>query len=141
RERTEKCSALLESATVPAELVELAGMLREAGAKADRGLKLLVEGSGDLQKIIAAMQERGLGNPNAQQLLSRGSRAILAAIMDSPFSKAFETIAPRERKNFAQFTASWANAIDHAASIKLNKEGGAENAAQQRCPNNRQNSA
>jgi len=108
----QEAEAMAEAARVAEEIAELAGLMREAGAKAERGLKLMIEGSNDLRKIIVAMQQRGLGNPNAQQLQSLGRRAILGALVDSPFAKEFEHIAPRERQSFASFTSSWASAIE-----------------------------
>src|SRR5262245_21857812 len=111
-----------EEAKIAEELVELAQLMREAGQKADKGLALMIEGSNELKRIIAAMQERGLNNPSAQQLQSLGRRAILGSIVDSPFTKEFEFIAVRERQDFAQFTASWADAIERNVNAKLKEE-------------------
>src|SRR5262249_6982205 len=100
--------AMAEAAKVAAELAELAQLLREAGAKADKGLAMMIEGSNDLRKVVQAINARGLGSPSAQQLQSLGSRAILGAIVNSPFAKAFEHISPRERQSFASFASQWA---------------------------------
>lgn|SRR5262245_31154224 len=118
--------ARAEEARIAAELVELAQIMRESGVKADRGLKLMIEGANELKRIIQAMQERGLNNPSAAQLQALGSRAIKGAIVDSPFAKDFEHISPRERQSFAAFTSGWASAIERNVSTKL--EGG-KNAA------------
>src|SRR5262249_34685405 len=79
--------ARAEERRIAGELAELAQMMREAGAKCDRALKLLAEGSNELRKIVQATNQRGLGNPSAQQLQSLGSRAILAMIINSPYAK------------------------------------------------------
>src|SRR5262249_27289469 len=125
----ENAEAEAEAAKVAEELAELAQLMREAGAKADKGLRLLIQGSNELKRIIAARQELGLGNPSAQQLQSLGRRAILGAIVDSPFACEFEHISPRERQSFAQFTSSWASAIEHNVGAKTKKEAADERAA------------
>jgi hypothetical protein len=121
--------ARAEAARVAEELAELAELLREAGAKADKGLAMLIEGSNDLRKVVQAINARGLGSPSAQQLQSLGSRAILGAIVNSPFAKAFEHIAPRERQNFIQFASAWADMVEHHVSAKPKKEAADERAA------------
>src|SRR5262249_34395577 len=50
--------ARAEEARVAGELAELAQMMREAGAKCDRALKLLAEGSNELRKIVQATNQR-----------------------------------------------------------------------------------
>jgi len=115
--------ARAEEARVAEELLELSTMLREAGAKADRALKLFAEASNDLRKIIAATNQRGLGNPSAAQLQALGSRAILGSLIDSPYARDFQHLAPRERTRFCEFTSAWASALERFASQKLNKGG------------------
>src|SRR5215471_6414995 len=111
--------AQAEETRIAGELQELAGLMREVGAKADRALKTLIEASVDLKKVIVATNQRGLANPSATQLQALGRRAILGELVGSPFAKEFEHIAPRERQNFAAFTGAWANAIERAANTKL----------------------
>lgn|SRR5262245_49731332 len=116
-----------EEMKVAEELLELSQIMREAGAKADKGLKMLAEGLNDLRKIIIATQQRGLNNPSAQQLQSLGRRAVLGAMIDTPLAKEFEHISPADQKNLAAFTAAWADAIEKIANTKLG--GDAESAA------------
>src|SRR5215510_31434 len=118
-----------EEARVASELQELAALMREVGAKCDRALKQFAEGSDELRKIIAATNQRGLGNPSGEQLQSLGERAIRGVRVNTPYAKAFEHLAPRERQDFALFTTAWASAIERFASQKLIKGGGKENAA------------
>src|SRR5262249_25532520 len=114
--------ARAEEARVAEELLELSTMMREAGKKCDHALKLLAEASSDLRKIVAATNQRGLGNPSAQQLQSLGSRAILGMLINSPYAKDFQHISPAERKNFATFTEAWAVMIEKSISAKLDKK-------------------
>jgi len=121
--------ARAEDQRIASELQELAEMMREAGKKADTGLAMLIEGSNDLKKIVAATNQRGLGNPSAQQLQSLGSRAVLGALVNSPFAKAFEHIAPRERQSFVAFAGAWAEMVERAVSAKLQPTKHKEDAA------------
>src|SRR5215471_1490476 len=116
-----------EEAKLAEELLELSVMMREVGAKADRALKLFAEASDDLRKLVQATNQRGLGNPSAQQLQSLGSRAILATIIGGPYANDFPHISPAERKSFITFTESWALMIEKAVNTKLG--GDAESAA------------
>jgi len=120
-------AAKAEERRVAGELQELAEMMREAGKKCDRGLAMMIEGSNDLRKIVQATNQRGLGNPSAQQLQSLGSRAVLGALVNSPFAKSFEHLAPRERQSFLAVTEAWAGMVEKFTSHKLG--GGEENAA------------
>jgi len=121
--------ARAEEARVAEELLELSQMMREAGKKADTGLAMMIEGANDLKKIVAATNQRGLGSPSAQQLQSLGSRAVLGALVNSPFAKAFEHIAPRERQSFVSFTSAWSDMITKAVGAKIKKEAADERAA------------
>jgi len=123
----QEAEARAEERRVAGELAELATMLGEAGNKCDRALRQLIEGSSDLRKIVGAINQRGCNSPSAMQLQSLGSRAILGELVNTPFAKAFEHIAPRERQNFAAFTSAWANSIERSVSHKL--KGSSENAA------------
>lgn len=108
-----------EEVRVAEELAELAQMLREAGRKADKGLAMMIEGSNDLRKIVQAINARGINNPSAAQLQALGSRAILGKIVDSPFARDFQHLAPRERQSFVGVTEAWSTMIERAVSAKI----------------------
>jgi hypothetical protein len=116
-----------EEERIAGELQELARMLRAAGKKCDAALKQLTEGAEELRKIVAATNERGLHNPSAQQLQSLGSRAVLGAMVNTPFARDFQHLAPRERTNFVAFAGAWAQMIERATAHKL--KGGGDKAA------------
>jgi hypothetical protein len=125
----QNAEAIAEAAKVAEEIAELAGIVREAGARADKALTQFITASNDIKKCIAALQQRGINNPSAQQLQSLGERAVRGALVNSPFAKSFEHLAPRERHSFAQFTSSWAAAIENAVGAKTKKEAADERAA------------
>ena len=103
--------AMAEAAKVAEEVAEIAGIIREQGALADKALKQFIRASKVVREAIAELQTRGVNSPNGAQLLALGRRAILGALVDSPFAKEFGHIAPRERQNFAHFTNAWASAL------------------------------
>jgi len=108
-----------EEALTAGELKELAQIMSAAGVRADKALKQLIEASNDIKKCIQATSQRGLANPTAQQLQSLGRRAILGAIVGSPFKTEFEHVAPNQRANFREFTAAWESMILKAVTSKL----------------------
>ena len=118
----QNAEARAEAAKVAEEVAEIAGSIREEGAKADKALAQFIAAANNVKKCIVGLQQRGLGSPNSAQLQALGRRAILGALVDSPFAKEFEHVAPRERQNFAQFTSSWAAAIENAVGAKAKKE-------------------
>jgi hypothetical protein len=113
---------------VALELRELAKVMRAAAKKCDAGLAMLTEGAKEMRDAIAQTNARGLGNPSATQLQSLGERAVLAAMIEMPWARAFQHIAPRERLTFA-FATQWALAIERAVDAKLKQLGGGENVA------------
>src|SRR5262249_15216415 len=119
--KAQEAEASAEEAKIAEELLEISQVMRVEGEKADHALKAFVAATTNVHKVIVALQQRGAGSPNGAQLLALGRRAILGALVDSPFAKEFEHIAPRERQSFANFTASWAHAVERAAEWKLNQ--------------------
>jgi len=84
----QEAEARAEAARVAEEVAEIAGIIREEGEKAEVALAQFIAASNNIRKCIAGLQQRGVNSPSAQQLQSLGSRAILGAIVDSPFKKA-----------------------------------------------------
>ena len=121
-------AAAAEQRRVALELRELAKVMRAAAKKCDAGLAMLTEGAKEMRDAIAQTNARGLGNPSATQLQSLGERAVLAAMIEMPWARAFQHIAPRERLTFA-FATQWALAIERAVDAKLKQLGGGEQAA------------
>src|SRR6516165_8739895 len=52
-------AAIAEATKVAEEIAELAGIVREAGARADKALTQFITASNDIKKCIAALQQRG----------------------------------------------------------------------------------
>jgi hypothetical protein len=77
------------------------GVMRSAAKKCDDGLAMLTEGAKEIRTAIAQTNARGLGNPSATQLQSLGERAVLAAMIEMPWARAFQHLAPGQRQTFA----------------------------------------
>ena len=120
--------AAADQRRVALELRELAKVMRASAKKCDAGLAMLTEGAKEMRDAIAQSNARGLGNPSETQLQSLGERAVLAAMIEMPWARAFQHIAPRERQTFVGFATQWAFAIERAVDAKL-KQGGGEQAA------------
>ena len=123
--------AAADQRRVAHELRELAKVMRSAAKKCDDGLAMLTEGAKEIRTAIAQTNARGLGNPSATQLQSLGERAVLAAMIEMPWARAFQHLAPGQRQTFAGgagFVSQWAASIERAVDAKL-KQGGGEQAA------------
>jgi len=107
----QEAEAMAEAARVAEEVAEIAGIIREQGALADKALRQFIKASNVVREAIAELQNRGVESPSAAQLQALGRRAILGNLVDSPFHRDFEHLAPRERTNFAHFTNAWASAL------------------------------
>jgi hypothetical protein len=103
--------AMAEAARVAEEVAEIAGILRESGAEADKALARFIAATQSVSKCIAGLQERGVNSPNGAQLLALGRRAVLAAMIETPLRREFEHLSPRERTRFSEFCSGWANAL------------------------------
>jgi len=99
--------------------------MRAAGKKADEALAMLGEAADEMGDTIGAINRLGLGNPSAPQLQSLGERAILTALRDHPWSRAFQAVQPNERRTFSSFLNQWARSLEQAVDAKLNQHKGA----------------
>jgi len=120
--------AAADQRRVALELRELAKVMRASAKKCDAGLAMLTEGAKEMRDAIAQTNARGLGNPSATQLQSLGERAVLTALLEMPWARAFQHIEPKARQTFVGFATQWAFAIERAVDAKL-KQGGGEQAA------------
>jgi hypothetical protein len=121
--------AAADQRRVALELRELATVMRASAKKCDAGLAMLTEGAKEMRDAIAKTNARGLGNPSATQLQSLGERAVLTALLEMPWARAFQHLAPAQRQTFVGFATQWAFAIERAVDAKLKQLGGGEKAA------------
>jgi len=111
-----------EASKVADEVTQVAGIMREQGAVADKALRQFIKASNCIRECIMELQQRGVNSPNGAQMLALGARAIKRAFVESPFAKEFEHVSSAQAPHsFARFTSSWASAIERNVG-KHNKE-------------------
>jgi hypothetical protein len=92
--------------------IATAGQLDEAlAAVAVHGNKLC-----ELQR---EMRLAGAVVPNGAQLDSLGARCLLTACSATPWRRHFETLAPHERRSFAELCAYWGKTLERNIATRL----------------------
>ena len=104
---------------VALEVRGLLKSLRDAGTVCDEALETFAAGSNAMKEIIQRMNGLGFHHPSGTQYVSLGERAVRGMLVNSPFARAFETIAPRERQNFNDFTGRWCVSLEREIAQRL----------------------
>jgi hypothetical protein len=79
----------------------------------DKAFQTIVRQTNSLEKVLREIHILGCPFPSSAQLDSLGARALGTAIMQTPFRKAFEHLAPSERQHFPQLVRQWADRVEH----------------------------
>jgi hypothetical protein len=124
-------AAAADQRRVALEVRTLLKSLRDAGAVCDEALATFAASSNVMKDIIQKMNALGFHHPSSTQYMSLGERAVRGTLVNTPFQRGFESIAPRERKNFNEFVGQWCISIEREIAARLGetKQGGGEKAA------------
>jgi hypothetical protein len=95
---------------------------REHGHALDVALEAIAVHGRELQETLIRMQQLGVNFPSGQQLISIGSRALLAACGQTPWRRSFETLPPRERYRFGQVVDGWGGTIENGLDAREKNE-------------------
>jgi hypothetical protein len=116
----ERLDAVKRSAA-PAEDQTQARELRQAlkefvafGLELDAALAVIVDSGTRLRKTADKLLALGSPNPTHEQLNALGALALHTALSQTPWSREFRTLAPRERKSFADLVRAWASTAERA---------------------------
>ena len=88
--------AKAEQKRVALEVRGLLRSLRDAGKTCDEALETFAASSNVMKDIIQKMNALGFHHPSSTQYMSLGERAVRGMLVNSPFARGFESIAPRE---------------------------------------------
>jgi hypothetical protein len=91
----------------------------DAGHRLDAVLADLPAAAQAVAAALNGVHQAGSPSPNHQQLLSLGGRALKTALMQTPWSREFEHLAPGERHSMAKLIDDWCERIDSAVDAKL----------------------
>ena len=99
---------------------------REHGQALDAALEAIATHGRELQETQIRMQQLGVNFPSGQQLISLGSRALLAPCGQTPWRRSFETLPPRERYRFAELVEGWASTIERGLDAREQRKESAD---------------
>src|SRR5262249_16508724 len=108
-----------EQRRVALEVRGLLKSLRDAGTVCDEALTTFADGSNAMKEIIQRMNALGFNHPSGTQYMSLGERAVRGTLVNTPFARSFEAIAPRERRNFNDFVDRWCVSLEREIGARL----------------------
>jgi len=92
----------------------------EHGAGVDAALDVLIESCNGMQEALTAMHRCGSTFPSDAQLLSLGSRVLIAALSRTPFRREFPAVPPLERnRSMAAIVQQWSDAVERSIQQRL----------------------
>jgi len=91
--------------------LELLGAFKKAGHELDDALRTVAETGKLLGNLLPQLHAAGVRSPTHEQLDALGYQAFATAIMQTPWHRRFEHLAPNERKSFRSLIDAWVVAI------------------------------
>jgi hypothetical protein len=105
-----------------AQLKAAAAELRAAGQTADDALAVLVAAGATMHAAIDKIHSLGCSHPAYQQVLSLGERALVTALQQTIWARAFHVLAPRERTRFSDFISQWERSLQNEIARRLGEK-------------------
>lgn len=93
--------------------------LGEHASVADDALHDLILAGTSLKECLDRLHQLGVASPRHEALQVLGHNALLTALMQSPWKRYFEPVAPNARRDFAGTIASWSSMIENGISARL----------------------
>ena len=106
-----------------AKAVELRAALKrfvEHGAGVDAALDLLIESCAGLERTLVEIHRAGSQFPSDAQLLSLGSRVLIAALSRTTFRREFPAVPPLERnRTMSAIAQQWSDTVERNIRERL----------------------
>jgi hypothetical protein len=122
-ERARQAEERAQGREIAKELLKRAARLVELAQSLDDAAAIRVECSRVISEELQTMRQiaHGLGVflPSEQQFLSLGSRAEVTSLMEMPFHRIVERIAPNERRSHSSYVQPWRDAIAKGCAALL----------------------
>jgi chromosome segregation ATPase len=93
--------------------------LTEASVSLDEALQALAEEGHALLEVVSKMHTLGTSYPSHEQVRVFGTHAVLTALMETPWKRGFQTLAPNERRNIRQLVQTWVATIERDVRARL----------------------
>jgi hypothetical protein len=102
-----------------ARALEILGAFREAGHELDDALRTVAETGRLLGNLLPQLHAAGVKSPTYEQLDALGYQAFATAIMQTPWHRRFEHLAPNQRRSFRGLIDAWVVAIQPRLKAQL----------------------
>jgi hypothetical protein len=104
------------------ELKAAIDRMKLAGQTLDDALIVLVEAGAELHVAVDQIHECGVSHPHHQQVLSLGERALVTALQQTIWARAFHVLAPREQTRFSDFISQWERMLQNEIARRLGEK-------------------
>jgi hypothetical protein len=104
------------------ELKAAIDRMKLAGQTLDDVLIVLVEAGAELHAAVDQIHECGVSHPHHQQVLSLGERALVTALQQTIWARAFHVLAPREQTRFSDFISQWERMLQNEIARRLGEK-------------------
>ena len=105
-----------------ARALEILGAFKEAGHELDDALRAVAETGKLLGTLLPQLHAAGVRSPTHEQLDALGYQAFAAAIMQTPWHRRFEHLAPNQRRSFRGLIDAWVMATAPRLKAQLGEE-------------------
>ena len=106
-----------------AKAVELRAALKqfvEHGAGVDAALEVLIESCNGMERALVEIHRCGSAFPSDAQLLSLGSRVLIAALSKTTFRREFPAVPPLERnRTMSAIVQQWSDTVERNIQQRL----------------------
>ena len=106
-----------------AKAVELRAALKqfvEHGAGVDAALEVLIESCNGMERALVEIHRCGSAFPSDAQLLSLGSRVLIAALSRTTFRREFPAVPPLERnRTMTAVVQQWSSTVERSIAQRL----------------------
>ena len=106
-----------------AKAVELRAALKqfvEHGAGVDAALEVLIESCNGMERALVEIHRCGSAFPSDAQLLSLGSRVLIAALSKTTFRREFPAVPPLERnRTMSAIVQQWSDTVERSIQQRL----------------------
>lgn len=105
------------------ELRSVLAKFVEHGRKTDQALAALINETSSLRETLTQMHGLGCDFPSHALADTNARLAVVTALMQTPWRREFEHLAPRERRTFTELVNGWAARIEPAIRQRLGETG------------------
>ena len=101
--------ALVQDREQASELRVALDRFHELGVICDDCFDDLTSAALEMKIVLDKMHKLGAPNPSSEQVRVLGSLAVKTALLQTPWSKDFDPIAPNQRRTFKSLVDGWCN--------------------------------